>query len=262
MEINRSVAHVTDGGDHDDSLTSSTVSFNSTEICIESNERTPLLSRSDSSQETPTSTAPCFYTKECLNWRTIGLLVMFTIGLAVATYLLWRENFGEIGYRLSLTQHDIWSAVQLEDQTLLEAGKVVNVYVTHTASEECTENCAQLLNILQSGHLGELPYNFLMAGDCEAYEARGWRYVSNYGRVPQKSSLVLAFVGDFSVRLPSDCQLETAEALLRESLRRKKLQPGYQLYALSNVSRGELDADALQHQLRQWPLYAGQQKVK
>jgi len=164
---------------------------------------------------------------------------------------------------------------------------VVNVYITHTASEECSENCAQLLHTLQVSHityiyifmlnlsnptiiniisqseqLGELPYNFLMAGDCETYEARGWRYVSNYEGLPQDSSLVLAFVGDFTVKLPSSCQLEMAEGLLRELQRRKKLQPEYQLYALRNVSRGELDADALQHELRHWPLYAGQQKVK
>ncbi|KAL7734042.1 hypothetical protein ACLKA6_011727 [Drosophila palustris] len=267
MEISQSVAHASVGAGGDlDRLTcpSSSASLNSTEICMEPNERTPLLSSSVSSQASPTLTAPGFYTKECLNWRTIGLLVMFTAGLSVATYLLWREttDFVEMGYRLSLTQHDIWSGVRLEGQALLEAGSVVNVYVTHTASEECSENCAQLLHTLQNEHLGELPYNFLMAGDCEAYEARGWRYVSSYGRLPQESSLVLAFVGDFSVRLPSSCQLEMAEALLRESQRRKKLQPGYQLYALRNVSRGERDADALQHQLRHWPAYVGQQKVK
>jgi len=123
-------------------------------------------------------------------------------------------------------------------------------------------NLAIIIIISQSEHLGELPYNFLMAGDCETYEARGWRYVSNYGELPQDSSLVLAFVGDFTVKLPSSCQLEMAEGLLKELQRRKKLQPEYKLYALRNVSRGELDADALQHQLRHWARYAGQQTVK
>lgn len=89
------IAHATVGAGGDlDSLTcsSSSASLNNTEICMEPNERTPLLSSSVSSQASPTSAAPGFYTKECLNWRTIGLLVMFTAGLSVATYLLWRES--------------------------------------------------------------------------------------------------------------------------------------------------------------------------
>ncbi|KAH8302254.1 hypothetical protein KR044_004512, partial [Drosophila immigrans] len=224
----------------------------------EPNEHTPLLLPASASRSS------AFYTKECLNWRIIGLLVMFTAGFGVASYLLWRETTdnAESGYRLSLTQHDIWSRAPLEGQAQLEAGKVVNVYITHTSSVECTENCAQLLHTLQQQHLGELPYNFLMAGDCEAYEARGWRYASGYGTLPQSSSLVLAFVGNFSQRLPSSCQLEMAAALLRESQRRRKLQPRYQLFALRNVSRSPWDADALQRELGLWPLYAGQQRVK
>ncbi|KAH8369735.1 hypothetical protein KR093_000738, partial [Drosophila rubida] len=224
------------------------------------NEHTPLLMPSSVSA----SSTPAFYTKECLNWRIIGLLVMFTAGFGVASYLLWREttDCAEIGYKLSLTQHDIWSTAPLKGLALLEVGMVANVYITHTGSVECTENCAQLLHTLQHEHFGELPYNFLMAGDCEAYEARGWRYASNYATLPQSSSLVLAFVGNFTLRLPSSCQLEMAEALLWESRRRKKLQPGYQLYVLRNVSRSQLDADALQRQLREWPHYVGQHQVK
>lgn len=115
---------------------------------------------------------------------------------------------------------------------------------------------------LQRAHIGELPFNFLLAGDCETYEARGWQYVSSFTELPQSSSLVLAFVGEFSQWLPSMCQLQMAQALLWESQRRLKLQPGYQLYALRNVSRSARDADALHRQLQRWPFYAGQLEVK
>ncbi|XP_060654306.1 peptidoglycan-recognition protein LD isoform X1 [Drosophila nasuta] len=266
MEISQSVAYLQVVDDSDTSSTSSEESL----ITIAPNERTPLLlgHRVSASASAHDSSSPSFsssmYTKECLNWRIIGLLVMFTTGLGVASYLLWleRPKSPDNDYQLSLTQHDLWSLCPLQGQALLEAGKVVNVYITHTGGVECTENCAQLLHTLQHQHLGELPYNFLMAGDCEAYEARGWRYASNYGTLPQSSSLVLAFVGNFTQQLPSSCQLEMAEALLWESQRRRKLQPRYQLYALRNVSRSEFDADALQRKLRQWPLYAGLEQVK
>ncbi|XP_032599268.1 peptidoglycan-recognition protein LD isoform X1 [Drosophila grimshawi] len=239
--------------------TSSCVGHHSTVISMEPNERTPLLA---TGTVRPAS-LPAIYTKECLNWRIIGLLLMFIAGLVLSIYLLWRQTYEMLdnGYKLNLMRHDIWSRAQLADQALLEAEKVVNVFITHTASEECNENCADLLHNMQRKYLGELPFNFLMAGDCETYEARGWQYASSYGTLPSASSLVLAFVGDFSLRIPSTCQLQMARALLWESQRRLKLQPHYQLYVVRNVSRSEGDADALHRHLQNWPLYAGQRKV-
>lgn len=107
----------------------------------------------------------------------------------------------------------------------------------------------------------ELPYNFLIAGDCETYEARGWKYASSYDTLPQAESLVFGFVGDFSRKLPSSCQLHMAQSLLWESLRRLKLQPDYRLYVLRNVTRSLADAEALHHLLKYWPSYEGQQMV-
>ncbi|KAH8415626.1 hypothetical protein KR222_006795, partial [Zaprionus bogoriensis] len=238
----------------------------------EPNERTPLLAdRTGSSfasgSSSSSSTSTSIYAKECLNWRTIGLLVMFTSALALATYLLWQEtaHLPDMGYKLSLIRHELWSRRHLHGQPRLRAQQVLNVYVTHTASVECSEDCAELLHQLQRAQAEqeqELPYNFLIAGDCEVYEARGWQYASAYATLPQAESLVLAFVGDFSRRQPSSCQLQLAQALLWESLRRGKLQSNYRLYALRNVTRSARDADALQHQLKRWPLYAGQQRVQ
>lgn len=189
-----------------------------------------------------------------------------------------------MGYKLSLIRHDIWSRVHLQGQPLLEADKVINVFITHTASAECFEDCADLLQTLQVshkyfecvvliftklsyyrypqiGHLEELPFNFLIAGDCETYEARGWKYASSLATLPQAESLVFAFVGDFSKKLPSKCQLHIAQSLLWESLRRLKLQPNYRLYVLRNVTRSLGDAEALQHRLKHWSYYAGQRNV-
>ncbi|KRF84333.1 uncharacterized protein Dvir_GJ13194, isoform B [Drosophila virilis] len=269
MEITANVVHVPVGGNLNTSCisTSSRAStYLRLETSAEPNEHTPLLAArgtsSPDSARTSATTAvgTAIYTKECFNWRIIGLLSMFISAMVLATYLLWRQTSApsDNGYKLHLVRHDIWSGAHLHGQALLDAGKVVNVFITHTASEECSENCANLLQSLQRKHLGELPFNFLMAGDCETYEARGWQYASSFESLPQASSLVLAFVGDYSQWLPSLCQLQMAKALLWESQRRLKLQPSYQLYALRNVSRSEGDADALRHQLQLWPLYAGQ----
>jgi len=105
--------------------------------------------------------------------------------------------------------------------------------------------------------VGELPYNFLVAGDCQVFEAQGWHYRSQYPRdLNGIDSLVMAFVGNFSGRPPIDCQLMAAQALILESLKRRILQPIYQLFVLGSYT------DALQRELRHWPNYASHQTSK
>ncbi|XP_034657624.1 peptidoglycan-recognition protein LD isoform X2 [Drosophila subobscura] len=216
-------------------------------IALDVTESSPLL-------EKATPALPTLnHTKDCLNWRSVCLLVMCVCALGLAAYLLWRQTqLPGLGYRLSLIGHDIWSDRKLYGKgRLLDPLAVVSVYFTHTESEGCTEDCLELLHSLQQQQRPEeLPYNFLIAGDCQAFEARGWQYESSYGELPQATSLVVAFVGNFSQRPPSVCQLQTAQALLLESLKRRRIQPEYRLHVVGQ-------AEAVQQQLQRWPRYAG-----
>ncbi|KAH8351437.1 hypothetical protein KR059_002403, partial [Drosophila kikkawai] len=219
-------------------------------------ETTPLLAATISSSSSSSSSS---LTKDCLNWRSVGLLLMCASSLGLAVYLLWRQTqVPDFGYRLSLIEHDIWSDMDLKNRgTLLDPRRVATVFFTHTASEECLEDCPQLLQRLQQSRGEELPYNFLITGDCQTFEARGWGYESSYpGDLPQNSSLVMAFVGNFSRRPPSNCQLRTAQALILESLKRRRLQADYQLYVL------DTNAEAVQRELEHWPRYAGRRRTK
>ncbi|KAH8296152.1 hypothetical protein KR054_002347, partial [Drosophila jambulina] len=218
-------------------------------------ESTPLLAATGSTSSSNSSSL----TKDCLNWRSVGLLLMCASSLGLAVYLLWRQTqVPDLGYRLSLIEHDIWSDMDLRGRgTLLDSRKVATVFFTHTASEGCLDDCPGLLLRLQRSRVEELPYNFLIAGDCQTFEARGWGYESSYpGDLPQNSSLVMAFVGNFSRRPPSHCQLSSAQALILESLKRGRLQADYQLYVL------DTDAEAVQRELEHWPRYAGRRRIK
>ncbi|XP_020798225.1 peptidoglycan-recognition protein LD isoform X1 [Drosophila serrata] len=218
-------------------------------------ETTPLL-RTTMSTSTSSSSS---LTKDCLNWRSVGLLLMCASSLVLAVYLLWRQTQEpDFGYRLSLIEHDIWSDMDLQGRgTQLDPQRVATVFFTHTASEGCLEDCSELLLRLQRSRVEELPYNFLIAGDCQTFEARGWGYESSYpGDLQQNNSLVMAFVGNFSQRPPSNCQLRSAQALILESLKRHRLQTDYQLYVL------DTDAEAVQRELEHWPRYAGRRRTK
>lgn len=63
------------------------------EECVVS-ESTPLLAgtvstSTSSSSATPSSSS---LTKDCLNWRSVGLLLMCASALGLAVYLLWRQS--------------------------------------------------------------------------------------------------------------------------------------------------------------------------
>ncbi|XP_044313851.1 peptidoglycan-recognition protein LD isoform X2 [Drosophila rhopaloa] len=144
----------------------------------------------------------------------------------------------DFGYRLSLIEHDIWSEMDLQGQgTPLDPLKAV--LFTHTESEECNEDCPEVLRKLQ------------------VFKVYGWEYESNFLKdLSGNSSLVIAFVGNFSRNPPKDCQLKAAQALILESVKRKKLQPEYKLFVLAN------NAEALQRELMHWPRYTSPRRMK
>ncbi|XP_017012433.2 peptidoglycan-recognition protein LD isoform X2 [Drosophila takahashii] len=227
-------------------------------------ESTPLLAASQRSNKSPSSSVTsssssssspsagnAILTKDCFNWRSVGFMVMCASALGLAAYLLWRQSqTPDFGYRLSLVEHDIWSNAVLQGPETLS--NPIYVIFTHTESQECSEDCLDVLHKLQSTHSEELPYNFLITGDCQAFEARGWQYKSDFSKdLPGNSSLVMAFVGTFNRKPPIYCQLKVAKALILESLKRRKLQPQYQLFVVGS------NTEALQQEFHHWPHYAG-----
>lgn len=42
----------------------------------------------------------------------------------------------------------------------------------------------------------DIPYNFLIGGDGQTYEARGWSFESGFKEIPQNTSLTIGFMGE------------------------------------------------------------------
>ncbi|XP_017071522.1 peptidoglycan-recognition protein LD isoform X2 [Drosophila eugracilis] len=227
-------------------------------VATQRSNKSPSGSIATTSSSSPSSGNPSLY-KDCFNWRSVGLLVMCASALGLAMYLLWRQTqMPDFGYRLSLIEHDVWSDVNLHGQgAVLDPVNVFNVIFTHTEGNECVDDCTEVLHKMQKSHSEELPYNFLVAGDCQVFVARGWQYENNFTRdLPGNSSLVMAFVGNFSRRTPIKCQLKSAQALILESLKRRKLQSDYQLYVVGS------NLEAVEGELKYWPHYVSHRRTK
>lgn len=98
--------------------------------------------------------------------------------------------------------------------------------------------CWYELNCLQNSNISDIPFNFLIGGDGKTYEIRGWNYLSGFNEMNyNEQSFVVALIGDFTYNKPSDYQIKEVEALISESVRRRKLSSNYQILGFQKSKR-------------------------
>ncbi|XP_054264898.1 peptidoglycan-recognition protein LF-like [Macrosteles quadrilineatus] len=104
---------------------------------------------------------------------------------------------------------DVWGAVKPMEQESL-ATPVSNIICTYTGTATCAtqEECTKIIKDLQLSHMEEqkmtdIMYNFLIGGDGNIYEGRGWTTYAppalkgkRYSGLDRKS-INVAMVGDY-----------------------------------------------------------------
>ncbi|XP_067646261.1 peptidoglycan recognition protein [Eurosta solidaginis] len=196
--------------------------------------------------------------KQNLDCYSCVQIMIFVLILAsacvIATYLLINESrFPPTKYSLDLVHRDIWSNVAMPLADILNHTKVLNIVIMQTGGPNCDKfnNCLHILRDLQKKyqtdqHSGqEIPFNFLIGGNQQTYEARGWKYQSGLPFVAQNVSLVVAVIGNYTTLAPSAIQLHSILSLITESVRLKKLQRHYKIYGLQNMRNNQTDGVAL-----------------
>lgn len=97
-----------------------------------------------------------------------------------------------------------------------------------------------------------MPYNFLIGGDGETYEVRGWSEQSGFTFVPHNSSLAIGLLGSFDRHPPPATQLTETYALISESLRRHKIMKTYQIFGIRNLKISAANSEALLKSISEW----------
>lgn len=235
-------------------------------IEIEANEKTPLLNG-------PWKTIPPpGYKSNKLNGsglgelkicdcRVFGIAVLLAGGITIATYLLIMESrLPATKFALDLVNRDIWSKTVIPLGKLLNDSKVLHILMVQTGGQICMElySCMDVLRDMQKTHGnvhgddGEIPYNFLIGGDGQTYEVRGWNHDSGLSILPQQSSLVIGFIGNYTFVPPTETQCTSALSIVNESMERKKLHSSYQVFGLRNLSISHFDGEALFNRISKW----------
>uniref|UniRef100_A0A087YSZ4 Peptidoglycan recognition protein family domain-containing protein n=1 Tax=Anopheles darlingi TaxID=43151 RepID=A0A087YSZ4_ANODA len=197
----------------------------------------------------------------------LALLAILMLGIVIGAYLLVLQidRPWPVSHPFFLVERPAWWYHSKELQTAaLDRAAIKDVIVLHTHTGSCfgEQECLRFLQQTEDRSWAErndhIPYNFLIGGDGNTYEARGWKYQHGFHDLPGKNStLVVGMIGDFSQRHPTDMQYAELKAFLTESIRRLSLSPHYKLRGIVNGTQPTEDATTLYHQLQRWPHWGG-----
>ncbi|XP_030760411.1 peptidoglycan-recognition protein 2-like isoform X1 [Sitophilus oryzae] len=137
---------------------------------------------------------------------------------------------------------------------------VENIIIHHTVSEECysLEECATSLRNIQSFHMDELEfhdmgYNFLIGSDGNVYEGAGWHKIAAHTRGYNSRSLGIAFVGNFSSKVPSEKMLNALRKFLECGVKLGEIDQEYKLFGGRQVSATSSPGAKLFKEIKTWP---------
>ncbi|KAJ8972664.1 hypothetical protein NQ317_014023, partial [Molorchus minor] len=133
------------------------------------------------------------------------------------------------------------------------------VVVHHTVTPECNSksSCSEIMRSIQNFHMDNLEfhdigYNFIVGGDGNVYEGAGWHKVGAHTRGYNSRSLGLAFIGNFSDKLPNPKQLKAAEDFLQCAVELGELDRSYKLFGARQVSATLSPGTKLYNTIQNW----------
>ncbi|XP_049298980.1 peptidoglycan-recognition protein LC-like isoform X1 [Anopheles funestus] len=136
------------------------------------------------------------------------------------------------------------------------------VIIAHTATEGCTTQtkCMYQVKLIQEFHFdpdsrnfSDIGYQFLVGGDGNAYEGRGWTKEGAHTKGFNNDSICIAFIGTFIKDPPPIAQLSAAKQLIQLGFQGKYLASNYSLYGHRQLAPFESPGKALYDIIKTWP---------
>ncbi|XP_013109989.2 peptidoglycan-recognition protein LC isoform X6 [Stomoxys calcitrans] len=192
----------------------------------------------------------------------IALVVVAIIaGIEASTDNKTQDNLGG-GTILRIVPRDGWLAQPPINPWVQLDPPVARVIVIDTKTTNCETQAActftvrntQTFNI-ESQRQDDIIYNFLIGGDGNVYEGRGWDNRGSTIKGYNDDSISLAYIGSFKTTKPSDKQLKVTKLLLEEGVRLDKLSPDYRIVGANKLDPASTaaSADGLYESFQNWP---------
>lgn len=105
----------------------------------------------------------------------------------------------------------------------------------------------------ESKNFSDIGYQFLVGGDGNAYEGRGWTKQGAHTKGFNVDSICIAFVGTFIKEAPPAAQLSAARQLIQIGLEHNYIAANYSLYGHRQLAPFESPGKALFDIIKTWP---------
>lgn len=172
-------------------------------------------------------------------------------------------NFADI----SSTLPRIITRAEWESEDRLEPPINLNlpvpfIVISHTGGDSCQSEteCSSRVRTIQirdfvKNGFSDIGFNFLIGGDGNAYEGRGWNYVGAHTWSYNTRSIGISLIGNFSTDLPSDRQLRATQQLIELGVRKGKVARDYKLigHCQNSASKTTSPGEAAYNIIKTWP---------
>ncbi|TMW41094.1 hypothetical protein DOY81_013826 [Sarcophaga bullata] len=98
----------------------------------------------------------------------------------------------------------------------------------------------------------DIGYNFLIGNDGVVYEGTGWRVAGAHTYGYNANGTGIAFIGNYSAKLPTQQALTAAKKLLECGVKTGQLEENYELFAASQVSSTKSPGLILYNEIQDW----------
>ncbi|XP_013114626.1 peptidoglycan-recognition protein SB1 [Stomoxys calcitrans] len=161
---------------------------------------------------------------------------------------------------INIKPRSSWGAVAARSPVRIN-GAVDFVIIHHSDNPNgCSSEaaCQRLIKNIQSDHKGrrnfsDIGYNFIIAGDGNVYEGRGWGYQGSHAPRYNNKSIGIVFLGNFESSKPSDEMLQNAKDLIAQAVSSGYLKENYTLLGHRQTKATSCPGTALYNEIKTWP---------
>ncbi|XP_053687820.1 peptidoglycan-recognition protein LC-like isoform X3 [Sabethes cyaneus] len=172
------------------------------------------------------------------------------------------EDFFPDPKPLRIVTRNEWLAQPPKEDLELLKLPVHKVIIAHTATEGCSTQtaCTYRMRFIQNIHnemdFGDIGYNFLIGGDGNVYEGRGWLKKGAFLVGQNSKSEGIAFIGDYQRKQPTADQMGLLDSLLANGTRSGFLVDDFKLYGARQWQATISPGDMLYEQLKKHPRWS------
>ncbi|KAK9738628.1 N-acetylmuramoyl-L-alanine amidase [Popillia japonica] len=138
-----------------------------------------------------------------------------------------------------------------------------HVVIHHSATAGCTTQaaCMNLVRSFQNFHMdtngwADIGYNFLIGGDGQIYEGRGWGRTGAHAPSFNNRSIGVCLIGTWTSALPPAAAINAAHALINCGVATNRIRSDYALMGHRQAVATACPGNALFNAIQSWPRFS------